>query len=125
MRIPLFVMISVREGTERSAHNYQMIENEEPGGGLNLQNGLEKDGYSHHFTFRDGRVFDPASNRQFSAVDLRIDDFFRFEGPSDPDNLSVVYALSSSSGEKGLLIDAFGTYGDPALAEFMRHVSGK
>ena len=43
--------------------------------------------------------------------DFKIDEFHRFEGPSDPADMSIVYAVSSEKlGLKGLLINAFGTY---------------
>lgn len=46
-----------------------------------------------------------------SPEDLRIDAFHRFEGPSDPADMSIVYAISSERlGLKGLLVNAYGTY---------------
>jgi hypothetical protein len=48
------------------------------------------------------------------AQDLVIRDVYRFEGVSDPDDMSVVYALESTSGVLGTFIDAFGVYADPA-----------
>ena len=38
--------------------------------------------------------------------DFRIDEYHRFEGPSDPADMSIVYAISSDKlGLKGLLVN--------------------
>jgi hypothetical protein len=84
---------------------------------------LQRRGFGARFV-ADGehlRVAD--SDRRFRPDDVRIVDFYRFEGTSDPDDMSVVYALEASDGTRGLLIDAFGSYADPAvgaLTERMR-----
>ena len=46
---------------------------------------------------------------------MTIRDYYRFEGTSDPDDMSIVYALEGSDGTRGILVDAFGTYADPAV----------
>ena len=46
----------------------------------------------------------------------------RFEGESDPDDMSVVYAIESQDGTRGVLVDAFGTYADPHVAEILKQV---
>ncbi len=49
--------------------------------------------------------------------------FYRFEGISDPDDMAIVYAVESRSGLRGTLVDAFGTYANPALGAFFRDVA--
>lgn len=39
----------------------------------------------------------------------------RFEGTSDPDDMSVIYALEARDGMRGTLTDACGSYADPAV----------
>ena len=92
---------------------------------LSLQSGLEKIGYVEHFTFHDGKMWSAESGKTYGPESLAIDAIFRFEGMSDPDNLSVIYALNTFEGTKGLLIDAYGTYGTPALSEFLRKVEDR
>jgi hypothetical protein len=48
----------------------------------------------------------------FAPEEIAIRDFCRFESTSDPDDMSIVYALESSDGTRGILVDAFGTYAD-------------
>ena len=41
-----------------------------------------------------------------------IDEFYRFEGMSNPSDNSIVYAISSTGGVKGVLVDGYGVYAD-------------
>lgn len=43
---------------------------------------------------------------------FNVDEVYRFEEGSDPDDNAVVYAISSYSGIKGTLIDSYGVYAE-------------
>jgi len=60
--------------------------------------------------------------RTFRAEDLTIREFHRFEGVSDPDDMSIVYAIEGWDGTRGTLVDAFGVYADPAVGMFVNAV---
>lgn len=55
--------------------------------------------------------------------DIKVDHIFRFENTSDPEDQSILYAISSpSKGIKGLYVDSYGVYHDelsPELTEKM------
>jgi len=51
-----------------------------------------------------------------------IREYHRFEGVSDPDDMSIVYAIESQSGTRGTLVDAFGVYSNPAVSAFLKDV---
>jgi hypothetical protein len=55
----------------------------------------------------------------FEANEVVIRRFERFEGVSDPDDMSIVYAIESRSGIRGTLTDAFGVYSNPAISAFV------
>jgi hypothetical protein len=48
---------------------------------------------------------------------------YRFEGASDPDDMSVVYAIKIDNGLKGIVADAFGVYANPDLGGFLEKVT--
>ena len=76
-------------------------------------NGLKKEGYTLDFNLQKDRIICHADGVTLSADDFKIDAVFRYEGESNPDDESIVYAISSTNGNaKGILINAFGIYAD-------------
>ena len=57
--------------------------------------------------------------RWYGADDVLIRDYYRFEGVSNPDDMSVIYVLEASDGTRGVLVDAFGTYASPAVGALL------
>jgi hypothetical protein len=47
---------------------------------------------------------------QLSPEAFIVDEFYRFEGMSSTDDNSIVFAISSENGLKGVLVDAYGVY---------------
>ncbi len=81
---------------------------------------LEKEGYTEQFVFANG-VLKDSNGQTYQAGDLKILKEFRFEGESNPDDMSILYALESDKGNKGTVVTAYGTYADE-LAAFMKDV---
>ncbi len=44
------------------------------------------------------------------------------EGAADPDDMAILYAIKSSRGTRGTLVDAFGVYSNPAITAYLRRV---
>jgi hypothetical protein len=79
-------------------------------------------GFAGHFRVSgDGRRA-VAGGRAFTAEELIIREYHRFEGISDPDDMSIVYAIESRDGTRGTLVDAFGVYANPAVGAFLQNV---
>lgn len=83
---------------------------------------LEKRGFTANFEFLDKTLQDVDSGRTFRAEELTIVEHYRFEGASDPDDMSVVYAIESDDGTRGIIADAFGVYANPELGGFLNNV---
>ena len=79
---------------------------------------LKKRGFTANFEFLEKEFRDVDSGRTFKAEDLTIVEHYRFEGASDPDDMSVVYAIESDDGTQGIIADAFGSMPIPNLAVF-------
>jgi hypothetical protein len=56
-----------------------------------------------------------------SPDDFEIDDFYRFEGDSDPGDAMIVYAISSKTKNvKGIVVNAFGIYADNSSSAIVK-----
>jgi hypothetical protein len=74
-------------------------------------NDLMKRGYTENLSLEGDTVDDKGKSIQMKADDFEIDEFYRFEGASNPDDMSIIYAVTSRKYNlKGVLINAFGTY---------------
>ena len=72
---------------------------------------LNKRGYTSNLSLEGDTIDDEDRDIKMTADDIEIDEFYRFEGPSNPDDMSIVYAVTSKKYNlKGVLINAFGTY---------------
>lgn len=85
-------------------------------------NGLKARGFTSNFEFIDGRFTSVENERHFEAAELAIVEHHRFEGSTNPADESIVYAIESSDGIRGVLVDAYGVYADPELSTFMKNV---
>jgi hypothetical protein len=84
---------------------------------------LDGRGYTEHFTLRTGRLRGVGSGKVFPPDQVAITEFYRFEGISDPDDMSILYAIETRNGLRGTLADAFGVYADPGVGAFMADVA--
>jgi hypothetical protein len=83
---------------------------------------LQRRGFSASFTAEAGRLRVAGSPRRLRPEHVSIRDVYRFEGTSDPDDMSVVYALEARDGTRGVLVDAYGTYADPDVGSVLDRV---
>ena len=54
-----------------------------------------------------------------------IEEFHRFEGATDYEDMAIIYVIETENGIKGTVIDAFGTYANADLGEFLKQVKIK
>ena len=83
---------------------------------------LRNRGFTTNFEFLNQAFRDVDSRRTFRADELTIVVHHRFEGVSDPEDMSILYAIESTDGTKGIIADAFGTYANAELSEFLLNV---
>ncbi len=84
---------------------------------------LKQKGYEENLQFVEGRLKNTKTGQWYQPEDLIIDEYHRFEGLSNPSDMSVLFAISCSDGTKGLVSSAYGAYGDRDFMEFMDQIS--
>jgi hypothetical protein len=78
---------------------------------VDATNDLYKRGYTANLSLEGDTIDDKDQNIHMGADDFEIDEFYRFEGQSNPADMSIVYAVSSGKYNlKGTLVNAYGTY---------------
>ena len=83
---------------------------------------LEEQGYQADFKMEGGKLKVVDGEQSFSASELTIKEDFRFEGESNPDDLSILYALEAKDGTKGTVVHIYGPDAADDLGEFMKGV---
>ncbi|MDB5111287.1 MAG: phosphoribosylpyrophosphate synthetase [Mucilaginibacter sp.] len=78
---------------------------------VDATNDLMKRGYTANLSLEGDTIDDKDQNIHMTAEDFEIDEFYRFEGASNPADMSIVYAVTSPKYDlKGILVNAYGTY---------------
>ena len=87
-------------------------------------NGLKSRGFSLDFNLVSGALHNSESNITLHPDDFEIVELYRFEGPSDPADNSIVYGLQSTKYNiKGVFVNAYGVYSDDVSDELLRKLN--
>jgi hypothetical protein len=87
-------------------------------------NELVKLGYTHDFNIKDECIVCHKKNITLSPDDFQIDKVYRFEGASDPEYQSILYAISSISYDvKGVLVNGYGISSDEASSKITENLN--
>ena len=81
-------------------------------------NGLKTRGYTIDFNLEQDCIKCNSPVLALKPADFHITEVYRFEGESDPADEAVVYAIESTTGQKGVLVNGFGPSSD-ALEDAM------
>lgn len=73
---------------------------------------LARRGYCHNYNLTGAQLSDSRLDVCLHPGRFQVQEVYRFEGASNPDDMCVVYAIESDEGVKGVLVDAFGSYAD-------------
>jgi hypothetical protein len=87
-----------------------------------VEKSLTEQGFILDFFVKEGKLHATGSDRHYSPEEVKIVNFYRFEGLSNPEDMSITYVIETQGGEKGTLTDAYGTYADAETNEFVKQV---
>jgi|SRR5690554_1297018 hypothetical protein len=84
-------------------------------------NELKKQGYAEDFNLKQNCIECRNGEYKIFHNEFEIDKFFRFEGDSNPDDSSILYAISSDKYNlKGVLVNGYGIYSDDITDEMLK-----
>jgi hypothetical protein len=73
---------------------------------------LKARGYTQYFEMEYFTIYCGLLNMRLTPEEFTVDEMYRFDDDSNPDDSSVLYAISSSKGVMGTLVDAYGVYAE-------------
>lgn len=79
-------------------------------------------GFTDDFKATDDGLVSLRTEKVYSPSEVNVVNFYRFEGSSNPDDMSILYAIETNDGVKGTLVDAYGTYASPEVNQFILEV---
>ena len=85
-------------------------------------NRMVSDGYTEDFKVTDLGLQSIQHHLNYAPEQIQVVNFYRFEGESDPDDNAILYIIETADGTKGTLVDAYGTYNDARVSQFMKDV---
>lgn len=83
---------------------------------------LLKKGYNINFQVNEKGKLTDNKDLEFEPSEVILKEFHRFEGISNPADSSILYAVQTRSGEKGIVIDSYGAEGSETTSDFMNKV---
>jgi len=87
---------------------------------------LQRLGYVEDFNLKGNCLECRARQMTLFTDEFEVDSTYRFEGESNPDDTSILFAISSEKHHiKGLLVDAYGAYGDSLTMEMINKLKYK
>jgi|SRR5665213_296347 len=87
-------------------------------------NSLYDRGFTKDFNIAFDKLICHAANECLNPHEFEITEVYRFEGETNPSDEAVVYAVVSKDGKmKGTIVNAYGTYADPASDEMIKKLS--
>ncbi len=82
---------------------------------------LKSKGYDEDLNLKQNCIECRAKNYEILANEFEVNQMYRFEGATNPDDSSILFAISSDKYDlKGLLVDAYGVYGNPLTSEMIQ-----
>lgn len=88
-------------------------------------NRLQKLGYNKDFKLVEDKLQCLQSKKMYTPQEMTILGNQRFEGMTNPSDMSALFVVECKDGAKGLVVSSFGVYGDVNLIEFLDKIKVK
>lgn len=92
---------------------------------INIIKDLESKGFSTPFKVKDGVLVDLESGETYLPGEVSIIEQYRYEGMSNPADLSILFAIETSDQKRGFILTPYGPKGDHNTIWFFNKVEDK
>lgn len=77
---------------------------------------------NYHFDNENGGLMDTETKYYYNPEEIFIVAQHRYEGMSDPEDLSILYVIETANGSKGTYLMGYGPTGDLEASEFFKDI---
>lgn len=85
----------------------------------------QENGYCCNFLFLDGKFLETESKYSYQPEEIFIVAHHRYEGISNPEDMSILYVIETADNKKGTYLLGYGPTGDLEAAEFFKDIPEK
>lgn len=83
---------------------------------------MKEEGYTEDFQVTSKGLTSFDKSKTYKPDQVKIVNFYRFEGESDPGDNNILYVIETDDGSKGTLVDGYGAYSDVNVSKFIVEV---
>ncbi len=87
-----------------------------------IMNKLEKHGYKGNFAVVENQLVNYDNHKKYNFDEVQLDYEFRAEGESNPDDETLLFALKTKDGAKGVVVADYGATGNTDTIAFVNQV---
>lgn len=85
-------------------------------------NKYQNEGYTTNYLFENGSLIDSDTKYAYQPNEIYIVAHHRYEGMSDPDDMSILYIIETKDKKKGTHLIGYGPTADLEEAEFFKDI---
>ncbi len=82
----------------------------------------QEKGYTSNFRFQNGKIVDTKTKKTYSSEEVYIVAEHRYEGISNPSDMSILYVLDTQDGIKGTFLLGYGPTANLEAANFFKNI---
>lgn len=82
----------------------------------------EEKGYTESYRVEDDILIENTSKEKYLPADIYIVAQHRFEGMSNPDDMSILYVLKTKDNSKGTFLASYGVSSNTEVATFFNEI---
>jgi hypothetical protein len=90
---------------------------------IDALDGLRQQGFTQDYNLNANHLKCQQNALELHPEDFNIVGVYRFEGMTDPDDETVLYAIKAKDGQLGTLVDAYGPYAEAISSEMAEKLS--
>jgi len=82
----------------------------------------QENGFTANFRYENGKLINSNTKIEYKPAAIYIVAQHRYEGMSNPEDMSILYVIKTNQQEKGTLLMGYGPTADLELAEFFKDI---